>query len=203
MIDAEAAILSSFWLTLSLWIVLYLGDYYLTLWGARLYYSGAQEHVVYEGSYELTPQFQNDVNNLRLVSARFVSYVVLSVAGISALWFLAAPSPDLQGVFLLAYGGLVFRQLAILIRHARNIALFRHMREHRGVSGATRYSHWLMLEVSSVEFLFSAIMLLAAFAVAGKLSLLGGALVLGVTALKHQRWSRKIAAQAKRELVRQ
>lgn len=191
MVDIEAYLLSNLWLPVLLWIVLYVGDYYLTIWGARLHRAGAREHIAFEGSYELTPQFQQDINGLRWFSRRFLGYVLLSVAVVAALWIVARLWPRLEAVFLLVYGGLLFRQLAVLARHARNIVLFRRLCAHDGVQGSIRYSQWLSLEVSYVELLATGLLLLAAAAVAWRLSILGGALALCTTALEHRKLSRK------------
>src|SRR6266498_1633515 len=62
------------WYGVILWIILYISDYYLTIYSAR----GFREigHFQFEGSMELTPQFQNDVNNLRPVSKRHLLYIL-------------------------------------------------------------------------------------------------------------------------------
>ncbi len=38
------------WLVLGLWILVYTGDFLLTLLGATLYGRAAREYIVYEGS---------------------------------------------------------------------------------------------------------------------------------------------------------
>lgn len=191
MINTESFLLSSPWAAIAIWIVLYVGDYYLTIWGATLYGKGAKQHIEFEASYELTPQFQKDINHLRVVSPRFLGYVVLSVAIVFALQFVANRWPEWRAMFLLAYGGLVFRQIAVLVRHARNIALFRRLKDHTGIEGHVRYRQWLTLEMSWIELLFMALLLLAAAGVAGKLMLYGGAFALFVTGLEHRKLSRK------------
>lgn len=194
MIDIETYLLSNLWFSVGLWIVLYVADYYLTIWGARLYNAGAKEHFVFEGSYELTPQFQMDIDLLRTFSPRFFVYVVLSTWLVWLLWKVAQ-LPDWQALFLLPYGALVFRQLVVIVRHARNISLFRHVKEHRGVEGRISYSRWLSLELSWLELLFMALLLLMAALVAGKITLYGGALSVFMTGLKHRNMSRIIVSE--------
>ena len=69
------------WPGLILWIVLYISDYYLTLYAAR----GFKEigHIQFEGSYELTPQYQKDIDALTPVSRRHLIALVLSSAILS------------------------------------------------------------------------------------------------------------------------
>lgn len=50
------------WPGVVLWDLLYISDYALTISCARLY--GQQETIVFDGSYEITPFFQRDINSL-------------------------------------------------------------------------------------------------------------------------------------------
>ena len=70
--------LESTWLGPAAWAALYVSDYFLTVACARLY--GAQSTIAFEGSYEITPFFQADVNALRRISRRFVIALVASTA---------------------------------------------------------------------------------------------------------------------------
>jgi hypothetical protein len=56
------------WPGLLLWAAVYSSDYAATILSARLYRAKAKEHLVFEGSYEVTPYFQKDVDSLRWVS---------------------------------------------------------------------------------------------------------------------------------------
>src|SRR5258708_24418110 len=51
-----------------LWGLLYVSDYALTITCARLY--GRQKTIVFEGSYEITPFFQRDINSLRVAKSQ-------------------------------------------------------------------------------------------------------------------------------------
>ena len=66
------------WLGPPVWACLYVSDYFLTIACARLY--RAQDRIVFEGSYEITPIFQADVNALRRISPRFLAIPVGSTA---------------------------------------------------------------------------------------------------------------------------
>jgi len=68
----------SLWVGPVLWAGLYVSDYVLTIACARLYQ--AQNKIVFEGSYEITPMFQADVNALRRVSPRFLFFLVEATA---------------------------------------------------------------------------------------------------------------------------
>ena len=64
----ETPIFAHIWIVLPVWLVLYVSDYYPTILGARYVRMGACEHIVFEGSYELTPELQGDVDALRRLS---------------------------------------------------------------------------------------------------------------------------------------
>src|SRR4030095_10327140 len=67
-------------------IILYLNDYYLTIYSAR----GFREvgHFQFEGSFELTPQYQKDIDALKPVSKRHLVLLVLSSLLIILIWWL-------------------------------------------------------------------------------------------------------------------
>ena len=81
-------IFEKLWLILPIWVLVYLSDYYLTILGARAYEAGAKEHLLFEGSYELTPTFQKDVDALRVFSPKFLRAVLLTSGFVAALWYL-------------------------------------------------------------------------------------------------------------------
>jgi hypothetical protein len=55
---------SNLWPGLTIWSLLYVSDYAFTIVCARLYRSRVSEKLVFEGSFELNPVFQQDVNSL-------------------------------------------------------------------------------------------------------------------------------------------
>ena len=56
--------LDRLWPGLLAWTVLYISDYSLTIMCARLYQAGANQKMAFEGSYEITPYYQRDINAL-------------------------------------------------------------------------------------------------------------------------------------------
>src|SRR6266540_2896335 len=113
------------WLAPLLWASLYISDYCFTIACARLYQ--AQSTVVFEGSFEITPIFQADVNVLRRFSPRFVAILVASTVYV---WWLARVSStwETRDVFAVAIGALVLIQLTVHLRHLRNWFLLRAVR---------------------------------------------------------------------------
>jgi hypothetical protein len=109
----------SLWAGLLLWGSLYVADHALTLYCARLYQPGVRNVFAFEGSFELTPYFQNDVDALRRVSPRFILALAWGAAVLSFLWWLTSRAPILREAYLFGLGSLVLVQLAVHVRHAR------------------------------------------------------------------------------------
>src|SRR5215208_7187448 len=126
--DMEYWLATSPWPGVILWIILYVSDYYLTIYSAR----GFREigHFQFEDSFELTPQFQKDINALKPVSKLHM--------------------------FLLL-------EVAVHLRHLRNISLIRECRKNGGVQGQISYRKWFTYRISASEFYtFSVLFLLNA-----------------------------------------
>src|SRR5206468_2865480 len=99
----------------------------------------AQAHITFEGSFELTPYYQKDIDGLRRVSPRFLLAVVWSVLLLELVWYLSVVVVKVPELFQFLLGGLVLREAAVLVRHARNIALFRAVRGGQGLQGQVQY----------------------------------------------------------------
>ena len=112
-----------FWAGPVVWGLLFCSDHTMTLICARLYQAGVREKMAFEGSYEITPFHQKDVDMLRRLSPRFVlvlvgGVVVLCVTGRD----LAETTPDL---FAFLLGSLILLQLMIHIRVAQSTSCSR------------------------------------------------------------------------------
>lgn len=187
----EQIIFDELWLVLPLWLFIYISDYYLTVLGARYYNAGAKDHIVFGGSYELTPEFQKDIDALRMFSPRFLRAVIISSVVFSFLWYVSRNDAAASFFFRFLCGGLIVRESAILIRHVRNITLFRVAKAHKGMSGQIRYEKWLSYYMSRVELLSFAGLFVAVYLFTGSAPFLGGALLTTVTALKHSKMCQK------------
>jgi hypothetical protein len=190
---------NALWPGLTVWSALYISDYALTIKCARLYRAGASEKLVLEGSYEITPYFQRDIDSLRLVSPRFWAMLLWGAVMLTGLWLLARHS--FQGLYSFGLGSMILIQLAVHVRHLRNLFLFRAMINTNGVRGRIEYSRPLMLRMSACElFAFSALFFLL-FVFTQHWFVLGGAAGCLRTALKHLRLARSTAKRQELESV--
>ena len=177
------------WPGMVLWGLLYISDYALTITCARLY--GRQETIVFEGSYEITPFFRRDIDSLRAVSPRFVFILLLTLGFLGFLWILneSSPAPEL---WQFALGALIGVQLAIHMRHLRNLVLFRLINNTDLIRGRIEYSRPVVLRASSWEcFAFSGFYLML-FAFTGSWFILGGVATCFSLGVKHRRLVTKL-----------
>src|SRR5215203_6850626 len=130
-------LMTSPWYGVILWIILYISDYYLTIYSAR----GFREigHFQFENSMELTPQFQNDVNNLNPISKRHILMLILSSLIIPIVWWITRLSIYMEWTYSLYLGMFLVLEVAVHLRHLRNIAIIREIRRNGGVEGQIFY----------------------------------------------------------------
>lgn len=188
-------LIENIWLTASLWAAVYISDYYTTIYSARLYRSGAHEHIVFQGSIELTPVYQKDVDRLRKLSIRFIFFLLLTTSLLIGFWFLSVRFLKINGIFTFFTGSLFLLEAAVHLRHYRNIFLFRQARDSDAIKGTLEYSRRLSLRQSATELFAYAVFFLLLAVGTGSWFFLGGAFGCLATARKHWALSRKFEDQ--------
>jgi len=180
-------ITASPWPGLALWTVLYIGDYAMTLATARLYRTQSPEKIVFEGSFELTPVFQQDIDALRAVSPRFLVTLFAINLLLWVQWRVTAASASFSHYYLLILGMLIAPQLVIHIRHLRNYFLFATALGEEGLQGRMEYPRVVVLRLSSIEIGTFAGLYCILFLVTGSWFFFGGVITCAVLAWKHRR----------------
>jgi len=178
----HTSLTESLWLGSLVWACLYISDYCLTIAGARLYQ--AQETIVFQGSYEITPIFQADVNALRRISPRFLTILFASTLYLYGLSYVSAMW-EMREAYTTALGALVLLELTVHMRHLRNRYLFRHASGPDGIRGRVEYPRGLILRGSALEVLLFSALYAFLFVETGDLFVLGGALGCVVLAVNH------------------
>jgi hypothetical protein len=184
------------WVAISVWTAVYISDYFLSVWAARLYREGAREHVTFTGSLEITPQFQEDINALKTISLRFLRALVFSVVVIAVAWVISVRWAAIPEAFSVLMGALICLEATAHIRHIRNIAFMKTLVNKQGLKGRIEYPRWLSLRLSAVEILGFAALFLVAFLISGNWFFIGGALSCLLTGLKHRDWAAKADLEA-------
>ena len=180
------------------WAVLYCSDYFMTIACARLY--RRQDKVRFEGSFELNPVFEADINELRRVSPRFIAILIVSTLSVFLLGMTVEQHMHAFYVFML--GALLLIQLTVHIRHLRNWLFFRHALLPDGITGHIEYRRPVILRTSAFEILEFGVLyaFIYAFTPAGPF-VLGGALGCALMSIGQYRMARAQAASAARAVV--
>jgi hypothetical protein len=180
---------TSLWPGLILWVILYISDYYLTLYAAR----GFKEigHIQFEGSFELTPEYQKDIDALNPVSKRHIIALALSSLLLALIWWLTRLNFYLELAYPLFLGMFLLLEVAIHLRHFRNAGLIREVRKHGGIEGQITYKKWFSYRISANDLnIVSALFLFIAM-LTFNLFFLGGAIACYGTGFRHSRMARK------------
>jgi hypothetical protein len=183
------------WLSLVVWGLAYLADYYLTIYSARRFQSTLREHIRFEGSYELTPTFQKDIDALRPFSLNFLLRWALSFPLMLLVWYLSVYVLGMLQFYDFLVGGLLLREAAVLLRHARNIALVRDIQVPGSIRGQIEYSRWLTYRMSAAEIYAFALFFTLLAGLLQSWFFLGGGLVCALTAFQHSRYARRFPIQ--------
>ena len=177
------------WVGPLVWAVLYISDYTFTLTCARMYQNGIREKISFEGSFELNPHFEKDIDSLRTLSPRFLLALAMTSLYLFGVWALfAKTAPDIYAFVL---GAMVLIQLAIHMRHLRNFFIFREARTD-AVLGRIEYSRKAVLWMSCTEMLAFAGLFSTIAALTDSWFMCGGAVACLVLAGKHWRLARKL-----------
>ncbi len=179
------------WIALAIWVALYISDYYLTLWGARLYKETGSAFIDMDGSYELTPLFQKDIDALRRVSPEFIWQLFLSSGMLLFIWWFAVRYAEAPIVFFVCFGSVVLVELVVHIRHRRNISFFLFLRTADAVQGHLRYQRWITERQSTVELSSFGILFTICYVISEHPLFIGGSVGCFSLAIKHARQARR------------
>ncbi len=184
-----------YWLSISpwpgvvLWIILYISDYYLTIYSAR----GLKEigHFQTERSFELTPQYQKDIDALKPISKRHITLLILYSLVLLVLWWVFDRLLFFPWAYRLYLGMFLLLEIAVHIRHLRNGFIVREVRKNGGVDGQVTYRKWFSYKLSAAElYVFSGLFLIVSL-LAFSPFFLGGAIMCTGTGFKHNRLAKK------------
>ena len=192
MIDA---FLISPWPGVVCWAALFISDMLLTVTCARMYQAGVREHLVFEGSYELTPYHQADIDALRRFSPRFLFALVGACALQACLWWLSVGNSVARMAYEAALGALILIQLTIHVRHVRNYFLFRAVLAGEGIVGRVQYARPTMLVHSSVELFTFAVLYSVLCILTASWFIFGGAIACAIVGVQHRQLARQHVAR--------
>ena len=184
--------LNSPWPAVMAWAVLYVSDFLMTLTCARLYHKRGSAKVAFEGSFELNPVFQRDIDSLRYFSPRFLGLLLLTSSLVALLWVLEASTmPEVYAFFI---GAMISIELAIHVRHLTNLYLYGWIIGSDEVRGRLEYARPAILKISAVQILAFSVLFIVLFAFVASPFLAGGAASCALLSGKHWALARKATA---------
>jgi hypothetical protein len=178
------------------WAALFVSDMLLTVTCARMYQAGVRERFVFEGSYELTPYHQADIDALRAFSPRFLFALVASVALQACLWWLSVGNSVAPMAYEAALGAMILIQLTVHVRHIRNYFLFRAVLAEEGIEGRVQYTRPTLLTHSAVELFSFAALYGILCVLTPSWFVFGGAIACAIVGVKHRQLARQHVAPA-------
>jgi len=186
-----------YWLTGSplpgviLWIILYVSDYYLTILTSKGYKGTG--HFQYEGSFELTPQFQKDIDALRPISRLHLTLLAVYSLIIIILWWMCVTVLGLPSIYLLYLGIFLLSEVAVHMRHFRNIFIIREINAHGGVDGQVTYHRFFSYRASAIDLFISSGLFLVVSILTFSPFFLGGSLICFGLGIRHRLTAKKFA----------
>ncbi len=179
-----------------LWIVVYVADYYLTLYGRQLWLKNAQSFFKLGGSYELNPYYQKDVDANNRVSRRFIFMLSFGVIWMLCV-YLFTQYLDLRQVFPAAVGFLVLPEMVVLSTHVQNVRLFKLAAVPDAVQGEISYARWVSLDGTAWKFGYWALVFLCCALLMSNWFFVGGVLSCFSIFLRYRRSGMRMRLQPK------
>jgi len=177
-----------------LWIILYTSDYYLTIYAARGFRRIG--HFQFEGSFELTPQYQKDVDALKPVSKLHIALLVAYSLLILLLWWAIVRWVGSLQLYNLYLGMFLLVEVAVHLRHLRNVFMVREVERNGGVDGQITYRKWFSYRLSAFEFYLIGGLFLIVAALSFSTFFLGGAIMCVGVGFRHGRLAKKAKQMA-------
>jgi len=110
---------------------------------------------------------------------------------ILGIWYLMVYFLGLPWAYLLYLGMFLLLEVAVHLRHLRNVFLIREIRKHGGASGQISYRKWFSYRVSAFElYLYFGLFLIVA-ALEYSPFFLGGAIMCFGMGFRHNRLAKK------------
>ena len=180
-----------------LWFILYTSDYYMTLAAAR----GYKEMGVflYEKSFELTPQYQKDIDGQVRFSRLHITFLVGYTLVILLFWFLCLRLSSVPWLYSFLLGALLLLEVVVHLRHLRNWYQLYIYRREGGVSGQVTFAQRFSYLNSAFDFYIHAVL----FGLYGILTFstffFGGTLICMVNGLRHSRYANRASSMRPEE----
>ena len=129
-----------------------------------------------EGSYELNPTWQAEIDAGRRFTWRLVGVAAVLAALLLAMRYLVEYGALDPAFFAVAAGAVLLIQAPTIMAHATNLQMFRDLADPTAISGSVVFSRWLTLRQASWYLVRFAVLWVALWVPSQQAFFLGGAL---------------------------
>ncbi len=168
-------------------VAIFLADYFLTHLGARAS-QNVRERWSVEGSYEMNPTWERQIDSGRWFSWRVPAVALLLAVTLGSMRVLLAPDGGwfalglnvgldaglAPAVFGFAVGLILLLQVPVLYAHATNLQTFRDLADPIAAEGGVRYRRWFIYRQGAGHFLRFAVLWLVLWLPSQQAFFLGG-----------------------------
>jgi hypothetical protein len=154
---------------------LFVVDWTLTHVGAAASKRVAERWAV-EGSYELNPTWQAEIDAGRRFTWRMVGVAVALAALLLAMRYVVELGELDAAIFAVAAGAVLLLQAPTIMVHANNLQTFRDLADPTAITGSVRLSRWLVLRQAAGYLVRFAALWLVLWVPSQQAFFLGGAL---------------------------
>jgi hypothetical protein len=129
-----------------------------------------------EGSYELNPTWQSEIDAGRRFTWRMVGVAVALAALLLAMRYVVELGELDAAIFAVAAGAVLLLQAPTIMVHANNLQTFRDLADPTAITGSVRFSRWLVLRQAAWYLVRFAALWLVLWVPSQQAFFLGGAL---------------------------
>lgn len=153
----EAWLATQPWAGMIIWSLVYLSDYYWTIATARKY--KASPNFEFEGSFELTRQFEKDVDALKPVSKQHILMLLLT-NGLLLVFWLFFRWVNLPQGYVFVLGAYILMEVPVHFRHFSTYHMLSLSEAKGGMNGKLSYRRWFSYSTSALQFFCFAVFFL-------------------------------------------
>ena len=125
------------WVSIILWVVLFLGDHYMTVFAAKLLMALGEQHLTFQNGYEMNPKFEVEVANFQWFTKKHFNILIGGILGLSILRLLGG-----KAIFEFFIGAYLLQWFYIDLLHIANIFYIHDIRKPGSLTGKIEYSYW-------------------------------------------------------------
>jgi len=168
------------WVSIILWVVLFLGDHYMTVFAAKLHKALGEQQLTFQNGYELNPNFEKEVANFQWFTRKHFNALI---GGIFTLSFLRLWGG--KTIFEFFIGAFLLQWFYIDLTNIVNILSLQDIRKPGSLTGKIEYSYWLSQRQVAFRNISQAILFSIAALATMRLFFWGGVAGLLFTGTRH------------------